>query len=317
MADLPLAIESYITLPGTDLNISRLAIGTWLFGGLRWGEVDERESEKTFLSAIDSGINFIDTADAYGKGKSEEFVARLTKDRKDNLVIATKVGVVWNPDGTRRIDLSKNYILSAAEKSLSRLNLDKIDLYFLHEPDPNTPIDETIEALQILKSQGKIRYIGLSNFTAPLIESFHKKIELCCLQDELNLIQREAETGNLKLAFESGLGFLAYGALSKGLLSGKFKKDSQFSKDDNRSGNDHFSGDRFEKNLDRVSLLHEIAMDLGVSTSALSIAWILKLKQLTSVILGARTQVQLSDQISSLEINLTEDMHSRISEIFK
>ncbi|KAA1288381.1 aldo/keto reductase [Leptospira interrogans] len=308
--------KDYIILPKTDLKISRLSIGTWLFGGLRWGYVDNLESEKTFLSALDLGINFIDTADAYGKGKSEEFVSQLTKNRKEHLVIGTKVGVVWNPDGTRRIDLSKRHLIEAAERSLQRLELDKIDLYYLHEPDVNTDIEETVEALQLLKAQGKIRYIGLSNFPKETVARFNSMINVSCLQDELSLIRRDAESANLKFAKENNLGFLAYSPLSKGLLTGKFKFDSQFSSDDNRSGNENFSGERLKENVEKVDRLSQLAKKLGHSTSAVSIAWVLGLDSVTSVVLGARTQEQLKEQMKSLEIAFELETYQQVGQIF-
>ncbi|WP_061207047.1 aldo/keto reductase [Leptospira santarosai] len=308
--------KDYITLPKTDLKVSRLSIGTWLFGGLRWGYVDNLESEKTFLSALDLGINFIDTADAYGKGQSEEFISRLTKGRKENLVIGTKAGVVWNSDGTRRIDLSKKHLVEAAEKSLQRLKLDKIDLYYLHEPDVNTDIEETIEALLLLKVQGKIRYIGLSNFPKETLAQFNSIMHVSCLQDELSLIRREAELTNLKFAKENNLGFLAYSPLSKGLLTGKFKFDSQFSSDDNRSGNEDFSGEKLKENVEKVDRLSQLAKKLGHSTSAVSIAWVLSLDSVTSVVLGARTQKQLEEQMKSLEVVFDLDMYQQVDKIF-
>ncbi len=308
--------EDYITLPKTDLKVSRLSIGTWLFGGLRWGYVDNRESEKTFLSALDLGINFIDTADAYGKGQSEEFVSRLTKGRKENLVIGTKAGIVWNTDGTRRIDLSKRHLTEAAERSLQRLKLDKIDLYYLHEPDVNTDIEETIEALQLLKAQGKIRYIGLSNFPKETVAQFNSMMHVSCLQDELSLIRREAELTNLKFAKENNLGFLAYSPLSKGLLTGKFKFDSQFPSDDNRSGNEDFSGERLKKNIEKVAILSQFAKRLGYTASAVSIAWVLGIDSVTSVVLGARTQEQLEEQMKSLEVVFELDAYQQVERIF-
>ncbi|WP_017850661.1 aldo/keto reductase [Leptospira interrogans] len=308
--------KDYIILPKTDLKVSRLSIGTWLFGGLRWGYVDNLESEKTFLSALDFGINFIDTADAYGKGRSEEFISRLTKNRKEHLVIGTKVGVVWNPDGTRRIDLSKRHLIEAVERSLQRLKLDKIDLYYLHEPDANTDIEETVEALQLLKAQGKIRYIGLSNFPKETVTEFNSMINVSCLQDELSLIRRDAESANLKFAKENNLGFLAYSPLSKGLLTGKFKFDSQFSSDDNRSGNENFSGERLRANVEKVDRLFQLAKKLGYSTSAVSIAWVLGLDSVTSVVLGARTQEQLEEQMKSLEVVFELDAYQQVEQIF-
>ncbi|AXR62498.1 aldo/keto reductase [Leptospira mayottensis] len=308
--------KDYVTLPETDLKVSRLSIGTWLFGGLRWGYVDNLESEKTFLSALDLGINFIDTADAYGKGQSEEFVSRLTKGRKESLVIGTKAGVVWNLDGTRKIDLSKRHLIEAAERSLQRLKLDKIDLYYLHEPDVNTDIEETIEALQLLKAQGKIRYIGLSNFPKETVAQFNSMMQVACLQDELSLIHREAKLTNLKFAKENNLGFLAYSPLSKGLLTGKFKFDSQFSSDDNRSGNEDFSGESLKRNVEKVAMLSEFAKRLGHTASAVSIAWVLGIDSVTSVVLGARTQEQLEAQMKSLEVVFELDTYQQVEQIF-
>ena len=303
-------------MPGSDLPVSRITLGTWLFGGLRWGTVDDKESEKTFLAALEYGINTIDTADAYGQGKAEKFVSKLSSSTKYNLIISTKAGVVWNPDGTRRIDLSPGYLEEALEASLRRLDREVIDIYYLHEPDHKVPIEKTLEKLLTLKEQGKIKNIGLSNHNAQKIRNILSQYNVACFQDELNLLHRDQIKENLMVAKEENLGFFAYSPLYRGILSGKFSDEVNFPENDNRSGDPDFSGKRFLENVKKVKKLTEIADELNCSPASLSIRWLLELEGMTSVVIGARTVGQLEDQLKSLKIDYKADIHKKIENIF-
>jgi len=259
MEVLPLAINlhDHIKLSNTELQVSRMCIGTWIMGGLRWGNVDESECVRAFQSALDAGVNFIDTADAYGKGKSEKYIGGLSKNQKDSLVIATKVGVVWNQDGSRSTDLSRAYIERAVDKSLKNMNLDKIDIYYLHEQDSKTDINETLEAMHRLQALGKVRYFGLSNFPHKLIKQISKSINIAVIQDEFNLLNLIKGEKSIEISKNIGAGFCAYSPLSKGLLTGKFSANAKFDVDDNRLENIQFIGDKFKANLERVRKFDE------------------------------------------------------------
>lgn len=285
-------------------------------GGLRWGDVDEFECVKAFQGALDAGINFIDTADAYGKGKSEKYIGGLPTHQKDSLVIATKVGVEWNHDGSRSTNLSKAYIERAVDKSLKNMNLDKIDIYYLHEPDPKTDINETLEAMHRLQVLGKVRYFGLSNFPRELIQLISKSIKIAVIQDEFNLINLIHGENAVEIAKNLGVGFCAYSPLSRGLLTGKFSANVKFSAGDNRFENNQFIGDVFKTNLERVRKFDDYCRSIGCSTIDAAIAWLLRFEYVSSVIIGARNIRQLDQQLKASSLELTECQHQEIRNIF-
>src|SRR5216683_7473316 len=215
-------------IPGTSLKVSRVAIGTWAIGGWMWGGSDEAESVSTIRAALEHGINIIDTAPAYGFGRSEEIVGKAIAEGRlrNKVVIATKVGLEWK-DGKVFRNASRGRILREAEDSLRRLQTDYIDVYQVHWPDPLVPIEETAAAMQALFDQGKIRAIGVSNFSVAEIERFRHVDQLHVVQPPYNLFERDIEAELLPYCRKSDLATLTYGALCGGLLSGKLEADTQ------------------------------------------------------------------------------------------
>lgn len=234
------------TIAGTSLTVSRVGLGTWAIGGWMWGGTDEAESVATIHAAVERGVNLVDTAPAYGFGRSEEIVGRAIADGslRSSVVIATKTGLEWK-DGKVFRNASRNRILSEATDSLRRLRTDYIDIYQVHWPDPLVPIEETAEAMQTLFDQGKIRAIGVSNFSVAQIERFRRVAKLSVVQPPYNLFEREIEGELLPYCGRSGLETLTYGALCRGLLSGKLREDAQFEGDDLRLTDPKFQPPRY------------------------------------------------------------------------
>jgi aryl-alcohol dehydrogenase-like predicted oxidoreductase len=247
-------------IAGTSLQVSRVAIGTWAIGGWMWGGTDETESIATIRAALDHGINVIDTAPAYGFGRSEEIVGKAIAEGhlRDKVVIATKVGLEWQ-DGKVFRNASRGRIMREIEDSLRRLRTDYIDIYQVHWPDPLVPVEETAEAMRSLFEQGKIRAIGVSNFSVDQMERFRKVSPLHVLQAPYNLFERAIEAEVLPYCRANGIVTLGYGALCRGLLSGRMRPDTKFEGDDLRRIDPKFQPPRFVQYLEAVRQLDELA----------------------------------------------------------
>jgi aryl-alcohol dehydrogenase-like predicted oxidoreductase len=286
-------VESAI-IAGTSLTVSRIGLGTWAFGGWMWGGTDEGESIGTIHAAVEHGINLIDTAPAYGFGRSEEIVGRAIAGRsmRSRVVVATKTGLEWK-DGNVFRNASRDRILREATDSLRRLHTDYIDVYQVHWPDPLVPIEETAEAMQTLFDEGKIRAIGVSNFSVPQIERFRRVAQLHVVQPPYNLFEREIEAKLLPYCKQSGLATLTYGALCRGLLSGRLHADARFQGDDLRLTDPKFHPPRYAQYLTAVRRLDEFAQDhYGKRVIHLAVRWLLD-QGATAALWGARHPAQL------------------------
>jgi aryl-alcohol dehydrogenase-like predicted oxidoreductase len=288
------------TIAGTGLAVSRIGLGTWAIGGWKWGGTDEEESVKTIHAAVERGINLIDTAPAYGFGRSGEIVGRAIADHnlRSRVVIATKTGLEWK-DGNVFRNASRDRILREATDSLRRLRTDYIDIYQVHWPDPLVPIEETAEAMQTLFEQGKIRAIGVSNFSVAQIERFRRVAKLHVVQPPYNLFEREIENELLPYCRKSGLATLTYGALCRGLLSGKLHEDAHFDGDDLRLTDPKFQPPRYTQYLAAVRRLDQFARQrYGKRVIHLAVRWILD-QGATAALWGARhpDQLQSIDEV--------------------
>jgi aryl-alcohol dehydrogenase-like predicted oxidoreductase len=290
----------FATIPETTLRLSRVGLGTWAIGGWMWGGTDEEESVKTIHAAVERGINLIDTAPAYGFGRSEEIVGRAIADRslRSCVVIATKTGLEWK-DGKVFRNASRNRILRKATHSLRRLRTDYIDIYQVHWPDPLVPIDETAAAMRTLFDQGKIRAIGVSNFSVPQIERFRRVAKLHVVHPPYNLFEREIEDELLPYCRQSGLETFTCGALCRGLLSGKLQEDVHFEGDDLRLTDPKFQPPRYTQYLAAVRRLDQFAQQrYGKRVIHLALRWLLD-QGATVALWGARHpgQLQLIDEV--------------------
>jgi aryl-alcohol dehydrogenase-like predicted oxidoreductase len=283
-----------IEIDGTGMTSSRIALGTWAIGGWMWGGTDDRESAATIRAAAEHGINLIDTAPVYGFGHSEEVVGKALADAglRSHAVISTKVGLEWN-DGKVFRNASKARILKEIEDSLRRLRTDYIDIYQVHWPDPLVAIEETAEAMGTLYRQGKIRAIGVSNFSVDQMDRFRGVAPLHVLQPPYNLFERAVEADLLPYCRQHGIATLGYGALCRGLLSGRMRLDTIFEGDDLRRTDPKFQAPRFTQYLDAVQRLDQFAKErFGKSVIHLAVRWMLD-QGITTALWGARHPDQL------------------------
>jgi aryl-alcohol dehydrogenase-like predicted oxidoreductase len=247
-----------VEVPRTQLKVSRVALGTWAMGGWMWGGTDQRESIATIQAALHQGINLIDTAPAYGFGTSEEIVGTALQGRRSQAVIATKVGIEWRDREVYR-NATRARIMQEINDSLRRLRTDYIDIYQVHWPDPKVPVEETAEAMRSLYQQGKIRAIGVSNFSVAEMERFRSVAPLHVLQAPYNLFERDIETQILPYCRANNIATFGYGALCRGLLSGRMQPDTTFAGDDLRRIDPKFQPPRFAQYLYAVRQLDELA----------------------------------------------------------
>jgi aryl-alcohol dehydrogenase-like predicted oxidoreductase len=248
----------FVEIPATGLRVSRVALGTWAMGGWMWGGTDQRESIATIHAALSQGINLIDTAPVYGFGVSEEIVGAALGGVRSQVAIATKAGVEWR-DGKILRNASRARIMQEIDASLRRLRTDYIDIYQVHWPDPLVPVEETAEAMRLLYEQGKIRAIGVSNFSVAQMESFRQVAPLHVLQSPYNLFERAIEADILPYCRANHIVTLGYGALCRGLLSGRMRQDTKFEGDDLRGIDPKFQAPRFPQYLEAVRQLDELA----------------------------------------------------------
>jgi len=249
-----------VKIAGTDLQVSRIGLGTWVMGGWMWGGTDEAEAIRTIRSAVDRGITLIDTAPVYGFGRSEEIVGKaLASDGlRRRVSIATKVGLDWT-NGEPFRNATRARIFAEIEASLKRLQTDVIDIYQVHWPDPMTPINETAEAMAILFKQGKIRAIGVSNFSPEQMNEFALVAPIHTAQPPYNLFERAIEKDVLPYCLREGIGVFAYGAICRGLLSGRMNPETKFEGDDLRKTDPKFQSPRFVQYVEAVRLLDRFA----------------------------------------------------------
>jgi aryl-alcohol dehydrogenase-like predicted oxidoreductase len=282
-------------ISGTDLNVSRIGLGTWAIGGWMWGGADDRESIRTIHAALDEGINLIDTAPAYGFGHSEEVVGQALAEygHREEVIIATKVGLGWS-DGNVYRDSSRARILKEIDDSLRRLRTTYIDIYQVHWPDPATPIEETAEAMGDLYRQGKIRAIGVSNYSSSDLDRFRAVAPLHTDQPPYNLFERQIDADVLPYSRDHEISAITYGSLCRGLLSGKMTVDSRFQGDDLRKTDPKFRPPRYGQYLEAVARLDEFAWEnYGKRILDLAVRWVLDQHGVTAALWGARHPGQL------------------------
>ena len=255
---MPPVETEFVNIPGTELKVSRVALGTWAMGGWMWGGTDQRESVATIHAALDQGINLIDTAPVYGFGVSEEIVGAALEGIRDRAVIATKTGLEWR-DGKVYRNATRARILQEVDDSLRRLRTDYIDIYQVHWPDPLVPVEETAEAMRSLYELGKIRAIGVSNFSVAQMARFRQVAPLHVLQPPYNLFERAIETDILPYSRANDIATLGYGALCRGLLSGRIQPNTAFDGDDLRRVDPKFQQPRLAQYLQAVRQLDEFA----------------------------------------------------------
>ena len=286
------ATTEFVQIPKTQLKVSRVALGTWAMGGWMWGGTDQREAIATIHTALAQGINLFDTAPVYGFGASEEIVGAALDGVRTQTIIATKAGLEWR-DGKIYRNATRARIMREIDDSLRRLRTDYIDIYHVHWPDPLVPIEETAEAMRSLYEQGKIRAIGVSNFSVAEMERFRQVAPLHVLQPPYNLFERGIEAEILPYCKANGIVTLGYGALCRGLLSGRMRADTIFHGDDLRRVDPKFQPPRFAQYLDAVRQIDEIAQQrFHRRVIQLAVRWMLD-KGIDVALWGGRRPNQL------------------------
>lgn len=302
-------------------SFSQIGLGCWGFAGEKvWDGSNDTVSIDIIHTAIDQGINFFDVAPIYGQGHAEKVVGRaLRGGKREKILLATKCGLVWDQKGTVTNNLSKVSIMKEIDASLKRLQTDYIDIYQLHWPNLNTPIEETIEAIEVLKKNGKIRYFGVTNFPLAEVKKIVQMIDIDSQQSLYNMMERntthyheitlgyETEKEIIPFCHEHGQAFFPYSPLFQGLLTGTFKDQGNFSKDDVRSANPKLNGEQYKIYYKGVQELQLIADKIGKPLNEIAFNWLRQKQEVTSIISGALTREQLLKNLKSLEWELKQE----------
>jgi aryl-alcohol dehydrogenase-like predicted oxidoreductase len=279
---------------------------------------DDNESMATIHRALELGITFLDTADVYGPYTNEELVGRAIKGKREKLVLATKFGIVRDPanPSARGVNGKPDYLRRSCEASLKRLDVEVIDLYYQHRVDPATPIEETVGAMAQLVQEGKIRHIGLSEASAQTLRRAVNVHPISALQTEYSLWSRDPEDEILDTCRELGVGFVAYSPLGRGFLTGQFRRFEDFPEDDYRRNSPRFQGENFQKNLDLVRQVEEVATEKGCKPSQLALAWVLAQDKSIVPIPGTKHRKYLEENVAAPDVKLTAEDLRRINEVF-
>lgn len=298
----------------TGIFVKPIAMGCWPIAGITSIDVTEEFSVATLEAAIDSGLNFFDTAYCYGYGgESEQMIGRTIGHRRDDIVIASKCGIHY--EGLVQVkDGRRETLLRECDESLRRLKTDRIDLYYLHAPDPKTPLEESALAMKSLMDAGKIRSVGVSNFSTEQLAQFHAACPISASQPHYNMLQREIEETHLPWCVKHGVSINVYWPLMKGLLAGKLKRDHQFSLKDGRQKYPMFFGTEWEKNQDFVDKLRVIADECGVTVSQVTLNWTIQRAGITVALCGAKRPEQIRDNAGTLSWKLTAEQIARIDQ---
>lgn len=297
-----------IILGKSGLEVSRVAFGTWQLGG-EWGSFDPEKAKAAIRHARELGVNFFDTAQAYGFGTSEKVLGEALADElkrdRDSIVLATKGGINPGVDPSR--DSSREWLRSGVDASLEALGVEHIDLYQVHWPDEQTPFEDTAGYLQEIVDEGKIRHVGVSNYSAPQMSDFEKVRPVETLQPPYHLFRRAIEDDVLPYAIEHEVGVLVYSPLGSGLLTGSLTEDSTFEDSDWRSKASAYTGDKLNQNLAAVAELSDLAADKGLHVSQLAIAWTLAKPGVHVAIVGARSKENIERSLAAADVELSAD----------
>lgn len=296
----------YVDLVKANIRISKIGLGTNAVGGHNlFTNLDEEQGKLLVREALNQGITFIDTADAYGFGRSEELLGAILKGIRSKVVLATKGGMERLPDGTTGRNNHPVYLRNALESSLKRLQTDYVDIYYIHYPDGKTPLAEAVGELSRLKEEGKIRAIGIANVTLEQLKAANCHDDISVLQSPYNMLDRSAETDLLSYCRERNISFIPYGPLAFGILGGKYDESFRLESKDWRNKLALFKEDVFRSNLRTVCHLKEFAAAKGTSLANLALAWLLQQEGIDAVIPGAKRAEQVAANVQAVEVSLS------------
>jgi len=303
-------------LGNQGLAVSALGLGCMGMSEF-YGAADENEALATIDTALESGLNFLDTADMYGPFTNEKLVGKAIAGRRDDVVLATKFGNMRGEDGSRLgINGRPEYVRACCDASLKRLNVDHIDLYYQHRVDPNVPIEDTVGAMSELVDQGKVLFLGLSEAAPETIRRAHATHPISALQTEYSLWSRDPEKVLFPLMQELGIGFVAYSPLGRGFLTGRFQRYEDIPEDDFRRHQPRFMGDNFEKNIQLVRKVEELAKAKNVTPGQLALAWVRAQSDNIVPIPGTTRTAHLKENVAALDVTLSPEELAEIEQIF-
>lgn len=304
------------TLGHNGLKVSAIGLGCMGMSEF-YGEGDDTESISVIHHALDAGINFLDTADMYGVGRNEELVGRAIRERRDEVVLATKFGNVRGPNGEfQGVNGKPDYVRKACDASLKRLGVDTIDLYYQHRVDPETPIEDTVGAMAELVEAGKVRHLGLSEAASDTLRRAHAVHPIAALQTEYSLWSREVENGILDTCRELGIGFVPYSPLGRGFLTGAIRSPDDFEANDYRRNSPRFQDENFSKNLKLVQAAERLATEKDCTPAQLALAWVLAQGEDLVPIPGTKHIKYLEDNIGALNVDFTPEELATIDAVF-
>jgi aryl-alcohol dehydrogenase-like predicted oxidoreductase len=310
----------YRKLGDSDLDVSEIGFGAWGIGGAPfWSTEGDHPSCKAILKAFDLGINFFDTAPVYGFGHSEELLGKTLKSVRDKVILATKCGLVWDKEqlGAIAKNASRASILNEVEQSLRRLQTDVIDLYQVHWPDVNTAQEETMETLLEIQAQGKIRHIGVSNYSVAQMKECLKVGNIVSLQPEYSLLERAIEQETVPFCIENQIGIIAYSPLSSGVLTGKYDKSTKFKDWRSKGIIGTFTGEGYENNIDKVERLKALAEADGKTCGQMAINWVTRQPGLATALVGVKNEKQMEENLRSVGWQTTAHQQEEIEAIFQ